>query len=424
MKQMFSRLAVVSGLILIVAVGVIARVDDKPITKPKKITYAGSVAKILNAHCVECHRDGEVAPFSLIGYDNAKKWAKMAANVTQSGQMPPWKAVDGYGEFAGANRLTPEEKDTLKNWADQGAPRGNAKDEPAPPKAKGEWPIGKPDIILEMPQPFKVPAEGADIYRMFVMKNDQKEDLWVTGMSVKPGNRSVVHHVIAFLDSTGRSSQLEAKADDGQPGYPSFGGPGFLPSGSLGGWAPGNQTRLVPEGTAFKVAPGEKIVLQVHYHPTGKAEVDQTKIGLYTSKVPVTHEMYLKWMLNPLVSIPAGAKEHKISFASRIGDDVKVYGVMPHMHLLGKSMKAWATLPDGTEKPLIHVADWDFNWQLNYLYKEPLRLPKGTVIHMEAIYDNSSDNPFNPSTPPKRVNFGEATTDEMMLLIAAYTIDR
>lgn len=425
MNNMLARLALGFAAVSVAAIAVVARTGDKAASKPKlKPTYSASVAKILNQHCVECHRPGEVAPFSLVGYENAKKWAKMATAVTASGQMPPWKAVKGYGEFMDENRLSDEEKAVVKTWADAGAPRGDAKAEPPAPKFSGEWSLGQPDVVLQMEKPFKVPAEGSDVYRMFVMKNDFKEPLWVTGMTVKPGNKAVVHHVIAFMDKTGRSVQLEKQEKDGQPGYASFGGPGFLPSGSLGGWAPGLRTRLTPSGTAFKVAPGEKIVLQVHYHPTGKQEVDQTKVGLYTSKVPVTSEMYLRWMLNPLLSIPAGSNAHKVEWQSKVGDNVKVWGLMPHMHLLGKSMKAWATLPDGTEKPLIQVADWDFNWQLNYLLKEPMSLPKGSIIHMESIYDNSAANPFNPSSPPRKVTFGEATTDEMMLLIAAYTIDR
>ncbi len=423
---MLGRLSLFAASISVLAFALVSGKDEKPkpAPKPLKATYSASVAKILNDHCVECHRPGEVAPFSLIGYDNAKKWATMAATVTASGQMPPWKAEHGYGEFLDENRLTDQEKQALANWAKAGAPRGDGKNEPAPPKAAGEWSLGTPDIVLEMPKPFNVPAEGADVYRMFVMKNDFKEPVWVRGMTVKPGNKSVVHHVIAFLDSTGRSLTLEQEEKDGQPGYASFGGPGFLPSGSLGGWAPGLRTRLTPEGTAFQIRPGEKLVLQVHYHPTGKAEVDQTKVGLYTSKVPVKHEMFLRWMLNPLVNIAPGDKAQKVTWQSRVGEDVKVYALMPHMHLLGKSMKAWAELPNGSVQPLIWVKDWDFNWQLNYLLKEPLSLPKGTVIKMESIYDNSSDNPFNPSNPPKRVRFGEETTDEMMLLIAAYTVDR
>lgn len=389
-----------------------------------KVNYAQHVAPILDAHCVECHRPGEVAPFSLIGYDNAKKWAKMATTVTQSRQMPPWKAVHGYDEFLDENRLSPMEIETLKRWEAAGAPRGDPKKEPAEPKFASEWALGKPDVILSPSREFKVGPEGADIYRNFVMDFDFKEPMYVTAMTVRPGNPRVVHHVIAFLDRSGTSTKKDAAQTDGQPGYETFGGPGFIPSGSLGGWAPGLRPRMTPAGTAFKIEPGTKIVLQIHYHRTGKEEVDKTKVGLYFSKVPVTDEMRLDWMLNPILRIPAGEKEYKVSLTRTIPRDVTVYSVMPHMHLLGKTMKAWATFPDGTDKPLVFIDNWDFNWQMAYMLKEPMHIPAGSKIHVEATYDNSADNQNNPSHPPKLVRFGEQTTDEMFLLVAAYTVDR
>ncbi|MFI5386863.1 MAG: ascorbate-dependent monooxygenase [Fimbriimonadales bacterium] len=389
-----------------------------------KVNYAEHVAAILNTHCVECHRPGEVAPFSLIGYDNAKKWAKMAATVTGAKQMPPWKPVHGFDEFLDENRLSPMEIETIKRWEAAGAPRGDPKKEPAAPNFAGEWALGQPDAVLEPGRDFKIGPEGKDIYRNFVMNNDFKEPVWVTAMTVKPGNPRVVHHVIAFLDRSGRAMKLDAAQTDGQPGYETFGGPGFLPSGSLGGWAPGLRPRMTPPGTAFKVEPGTKIVLQVHYHRTGKEETDKTRVGLYFSKVPVTDEMHLDWMLNPMIAIPPGEKSHRVTLTKTIRADVTVYSVMPHMHLLGRSMKAWVTFPDGGEKPLIYVDKWDFNWQMAYMLKRPLHIPAGSKVHVEAFYDNSSNNPNNPSNPPKLVTFGEQTTDEMFLLVAAYTLDR
>ncbi len=389
-----------------------------------KVNYADHVAPIMNAHCIECHRPGEVAPFSLIGYENAKKWAKMASNVTQTRQMPPWKAAHGYGEFYDENRLSPMEIETLKRWEAAGEPRGNPKREPSSGRIGGEWALGKPDVILEPAREFKLGPEGADVYRNFVMDYDFSTVAWVTAMTVKPGNSKIVHHLIAFLDRTGGAVKREARQTDGQPGYETFGGPGFLPSGSLGGWAPGLRPRMTPAGTAFKIEPGTKIVLQIHYHRSGKEETDKTRIGLYFSKVPVTDEMRLDWMLNPIIRIMPGEKDHRVALTRSIPKDVTLYSVMPHMHLVGKSMKAWVELPDRSEKPLIFIDHWDFNWQMAYMLKQPMHIPAGSKIHVEGFYDNSSGNPNNPSNPPKLVKFGEQTTDEMFLLVAAYTLDR
>ncbi len=398
--------------------------DEAKAPSLKTVNYAQHVAPILSAHCVNCHRPGEVAPFSLVGYVNARKWATMVNTVTESKKMPPWKAVHGYGDFLEENRLSATEIETLKRWEEAGTPRGNPTLEPPAPKPAPEWPLGTPDLILQADKEFHLAAEGADVYRNFVMKNDFKEPVWVTGMTVKPGNRKVVHHMMAFLDNTGVATQKEAAQTDGQPGYSSFGGPGFAPAGSLGVWVPGLNNRLMPEGKGFRIDPGTKIVLQVHYHRTGKPETDRTRVGIYLAKHPVVDVMHLRYILNIMLRIPAGDRERKVSMTSRIGQDVTLWALFPHMHLLGKSMKAWVELPDGSQKPLIEVRDWDFNWQLNYLLKEPMKIPAGSTIRVEAIYDNSTGNPRNPSNPPKDVRFGEQTTDEMMLLMAAYTVDR
>lgn len=396
-----------------------AGLTPAPKAKP---TYAADVAPILNRHCAPCHREGEVAPFSLIGYDNAKKWATMIAVATGQSKMPPWKPVHGYGEFLDENRLTATQIATLRAWAEAGAPRGDRSQEPPTPVFSNGWALGKPDVVLTLPKPYQLAADGPDVYRHFVT-HEFTQTTWVRGIDVRPGNRRIVHHVIAFLDRTGQSTKLEANTHDGQPGYSSFGGPGFVPSGTLGGWAPGQQSRFTPEGTAFRVPAGTRLVLQVHYHPDGKAETDQTKVALYTTTAPNLKEMRLKWDFNLTIAIPPGAKAHKEVYDETVHANATIYGVMPHMHLLGKSMKAWVTQPDGTVEPLVFIDDWDFNWQLTYMLKRPLHVEKGAKLHVEAVYDNSADNPNNPNQPPKRVTFGEQTTDEMFLFILAYTLD-
>jgi len=399
--------------------------DRTPSPKPAKqakVTYAQDVAPLLNQKCVSCHRPGEVAPFSLVGYENAKKWSGMIKGTAEKRIMPPWKAVHGYGEFLDENRLTDDQINVLRQWHEQGAPRGNGKQEPKPPTFSSEWTLGKPDLIISPSKPFKLDAEGEDVYRNFVIKTDYKEPVWITGMDVRPGNKKVVHHVIAFLDKAGASHKLADANTDGQEGYVGTGGGvGILPSGSLGGWAPGVRARHTPEGTAFRLDPGTTVVMQVHYHKSGKPEEDQTKIGLYVTKEAPKKEIDLHWMFNFAVNIQPGDKEYKLSRTYVFKEDRTIYGVMPHMHLLGRSMKSWLEFPDGKIQPLVHVDDWDFNWQLNYAFKQPIKVPAGSKQIVEAIYDNSSDNPRNPNNPPKRVTWGEGTNDEMFLLITAFT---
>lgn len=387
------------------------------------VTYAEHVAPLLYKHCTPCHRPGEVAPFSLTSYEEAKKWAPMIAWATEQNRMPPWKAVAGYNSFHDENRLTDEQVRMLKQWSASGAPRGDAKKEPAPPKFPDGWVLGKPDLILKSERPFKLDAEGRDVYRNFVFKTDFKETKWVRAIDVRPGNRKVVHHVIAFLDEQGRSIALEQKENDGQPGYTTFGGVGFVPSGALGGWAPGLQPRLSPEGTAFELKPGTTIVLQVHYHKSGKPEEDQTELAIYFADEAPKRTLQLAWIANPLFRIPPGAKDHLVTMRFPVPVDVTAYAAMPHMHLLGKEMKAWVEKPDGSTVPLVWVKDWEFNWQFIYTFKEPVKIPRGSTIRVEARYDNSADNPNNPNNPPKPVTWGEQTTDEMMLLIVPFTID-
>lgn len=404
------------------------RAPDRPQTAapstPEKVSYAEHVAPILNRSCVPCHRPGAVGPFSLVGYDNAKKWSNMVASAATGGYMPPWKAKAGFGEFLDENRLSPSELAILKKWYEDGAPRGDKKKEPKTPEFSSEWPLGKPDLVLQPSKPYVLDEEGADVYRNFVMKNEFKQPVWVKAMAIKPGNPRIVHHVITFIDSMGAARKLEESRKDGQEGYSTDGGGvGFMPTGTLGGWAPGVTTRETPQGIAYLVKPGSTLVLQVHYHKTGKKEEDLTRVGLYYAKEPIEKEMRLDWVFNFGINIPAGEKEHKESKVRTVPADVTMYGVMPHMHLLGRSMKADVEFPDGTVKPLVWVDDWDFNWQLSYAFKEPLKVPKGSKIRVEAIYDNSSANPRNPNNPPKTVTWGEQTTDEMFLMISAYTVD-
>lgn len=387
------------------------------------VNYAAHVRPILQQHCISCHRPGEVAPFSLIGYANARKWAPNIARFTALRQMPPWKAVHGFGDFRNENWLSETEIATLAVWAQAGAPEGKPTNDAVPPPP-AEWPLGTPDLVLSAAKPYRLPADGDDVYRNFVIPTHFNEPMYVNGMDVHPGNGKEVHHCIVFVDATHYSDKLAAKSNDGQEGYTSSGGgPGFFPDTSLGGWAPGSAAGHTWPGTAFLLKPGANLVLQVHYHKDGKPESDQTKVALYFAKTKPRHIMQLAWLANPYIHIPAGDPAHQETLDYTAPRDITLYGVMPHMHFLGKSMEATVTYPGGETKPLVLVQDWDFHWQLTYPYKEPLKLPKGSKIHVVATYDNSASNPNNPNSPPKDVGWGEQTTDEMMLLVAAYTVD-
>ena len=377
------------------------------------VTFNRDIAPILFQRCAPCHHPGEVAPFSLLTYADAAKRPGWIHEVARRRLMPPWKAVPGYGEFVNPWRLSDEEIRLLKAWADAGAPEGDPADLPPTPKFESGWKLGEPDLVLEMPDAFEVPAGGPDIYQYFVLPLPIEEDRWIRAVEFLPGNPRVVHHAIFFLDTRHAARKLDAK--DPGPGYQRFGGPGFLPSGGLAGWAPGMQPIVAPPGASRRLPARADLVMQIHYHPSGKAETDRSRVGLYFAKGPSKYELGGIPLVNRQFVIPAGARAHRVTTSLKLPVDVTLVSVTPHMHYRGKEMKVHAVLPDGTRRPLIWIRDWDWNWQLRYEYAEPIRLPKGTTVHLEAIYDNSADNPANPVVPPVPVRWGDATEDEMCL---------
>jgi len=388
------------------------------------VTYSKDVAKILNDNCVTCHRQGQVAPFSLETYEKARAWSQEIMNTTRQRSMPPWKPVTNHGFYYNERRLSDEDLAMLEKWHQGGAPEGDPKEAPAPPKFTDTWTLGKPDAVLKAEGGFELKAKGRDEYRCYVIQNPFDEDKWVTGVEYRPGNLRAVHHIIGYLDISKQSEKKDAA--DPLPGYRSDGsGPGILPSGSLAGWAPGNQPRLLPEGTARLLRKGELLVLETHYHKTGRAEIDEgAQVALYFAKEPVKRQLHVHMIINPLVNIPAGVEDHKMTALWTVPQNVHALDVMPHMHLIGRSMSVVATLPDGASRDLVVVKDWDFNWQETYQFKEPLALPRGTKVRLEAHYDNSARNLNNPSNPPRLVRWGEQTTDEMCIAFVAFTIDR
>jgi hypothetical protein len=369
-------------------------------------TFSREVAPILYRQCVSCHRPGGVAPFSLVSYADAAKRAPLIATVTHQRYMPPW--LPREPRFQHERRLTESEIATLARWAGAGAPEGDRDHLPSPPRFPEGWQLGAPDLVAEMPAPFDVPAEGPDLYRCFVIPAAAARDHWVRALDIAPGNPKVVHHVLLFQDVTGTAR----KRDTGS-GYACFGTPGFLPARGLGGWTPGAQPSVVPDGIPELLHGGADLVLQVHYHPTGKPESDRTRLALYfTAQKPARRMMDIPLGSNR-IDIPPGDRTYKVTDHFTVPVDVDAISIIPHAHYVCKQMYGYAVLPSGARRTLIRIPDWNFNWQQQYVYPAPVRLPAGTRLEMEFTYDNSEANPRNPNHPPQRVVWGPGTTDEM-----------
>jgi mono/diheme cytochrome c family protein len=383
-------------------------------------TFNRDIAPILYQNCTSCHRAGEVAPFALMTYDDAAKRAKQIAAITEARVMPPWKATPGYGEFLDERRLTEQQIATIKDWAMHGAPEGDAKDKPVPPSFTAGWMAGQPDQVIEMTQPYSVPAEGPDQFRCFVVPMNAAQDEYVKTVEFRPGNAKIVHHAILFMDSSGEARKKETVPGQG---YDCVGGPGLDITGALGGWAPGSLPATARPGIAATIKKGSDLVLQIHYHLDGKPEQDQSRLGLKFSSEPPTKGLTLFVLGNQKIDIPAGDDHYVIKASGEIPMDAEAIAVFPHAHYLAKDMKVDAHLPDGTVVPLIWIKDWDFNWQGAYRYSSPLKLPKGTKLEMQYTYDNSAANPHNPSNPPREVKFGEQTTNEMAFAFVSVTLD-
>jgi mono/diheme cytochrome c family protein len=373
-------------------------------------TFNHDIAPILYANCANCHRPGQVAPFSLLTYQDAAKRAKQIAAITQARVMPPWKATPGYGNFLDARLLTDAQIAAIRDWAAHGAPEGDAAEKPAPPKFADGWLAGEPDRVFKMEKPYSLPAEGPDQFRCFVIPLNAEKDEYVKAVEFRPGNRRIVHHAILFMDTTGEARKRQTSPGEG---YPCVGGPGLDITGSLGGWAPGAQPAVARGGVAHTIRKGADLVLQIHYHLDGKPEEDQSSVGLQFSQTPPAKGLTLYVLGNEHIDIPAGDAHYVVKASGILPMDVEAMAIFPHAHYLCKEMKVDAHLPDGSVVPMIWIKDWDFNWQGAYRYASPVKLPKGTRLEMTYTYDNSAANPRNPSNPPREVIFGEETTNEM-----------
>jgi hypothetical protein len=401
-------------------------------------TYHRDVAPILQKNCQECHRPGQVAPFPLLDYAQARKRADDIAEVTQQRTMPPWHAstTEG-GPFRDARVLDDRERKTLADWAEAGAPEGDPNDGPTTKTWNSDWPLGPPDLVLKVAEPHSVGPSGPDEYRVFVLPSQLTQGRWIAAADFRPGNRKVVHHILAAYDTSGNARKLDA-AEPG-PGYATSGGgygrlPSglpFLPSGQLWGWAPGRRPNRSPKGTARALPAGADVLLQVHYHKSGKPESDACTIGLYFADGPVEKQIRSSIVVpprtgffgRPQLRIPAGAPRHEVKGETTIRQDSHLLAVFPHMHLIGRDFAMTAVRPDGSRQTLIRIDDWDFNWQNPYEFATPVALPKGTKVELLAHFDNSAENIRNPSKPPIEVSWGEETTDEMCIGFLQLTLD-
>jgi hypothetical protein len=405
-------------------------------------TFATDIAPIVYSHCVVCHRPGQAAPFALLTYDDVKKRGKLIESVTERRVMPPWHATaaPGFPEFRDERRLSTTEIATIKHWVEQGMPAGDLAKVPQPPAFQSGWTLGEPDRVLSFSQPIDVPADGPDLYRNVALTLDLPSDAWMTAIDYEPSARRVVHHALFFLVPATESSRLNE--NDALPG---LGGRGQIfgrgrggsrgntrgrqedPASGIGGWVPGMTPQFYPEGVAQPVPAHTNVVVQLHLHPSGKIEHEQGRIAIYLSKK--APEKSLAGVQVPPafgvamgIDIPAGERRYEIHDSFTLPVDVEALGARGHAHYLAKEMKLTATLPDGSTKGLLWIGNWDFGWQDSYFYKRPFTLPKGTTIDATIAYDNSSDNLRNPNAPPKRVQWGRGSTDEMgsmTLLVAA-----
>jgi hypothetical protein len=427
-------------------------------TKPpaKSVTFTKDVAPILFRNCVECHRPGEAAPMSLLSYADARPWAKSIREKVASREMPPWHAGSHSADFKNDRRLSQEEIDTILAWTDEGAKEGPVDDLPPAPKFADGWSIGQPDVVLQMPEEFTLEASGADEYQYFQIPTNFSEDRYVQAIEARPGNRKIVHHIIAFLEepsnepalSREEAAKLRAKIERESIRYrdgflsrvkadaPVTNDACQLPNGG-GGWsldtsqraalmsqlvvyAPGREPNVWEPGVVKRIPAGAKIILQVHYSKVaGSVQKDRSSVGMIFAKGKPTAEVTSQMIFNAYFQIPPGAERHRATACWTAPKDIRVLALMPHMHMRGFAMELKVVYPDGAGKTLLDVPKYDFSWQTNYSLKQPLTVPKGSRFVLTATFDNSAKNKYNPD-PAKAVRWGDPTYDEMLACFLDY----
>jgi peroxiredoxin len=382
----------------------IGRVNRRP--EKGNVTYSNQVARIVQARCVQCHRAGQIAPFSLTSYQDVSAWAETLREVIDNQRMPPWYANPQYGEFSNDARMSNDEKRLIAEWIENGCPQGDPTKLPAPATFAEGWRIPKPDLVVKMPKPFKVPATGGVEYKYFIIDPGFKHDVWVKAAEGKPSNRSVVHHMVLCYMPPGQTEPdpadplLKAVASSG-PGIPAL---------------------ITPDGYARRIPAGSKLVFQMHYTPNGTEQTDQSEAGLvFADPATVKKEMQIGAVINFQFLIPPGTSDYRVEGEEKMEQDTLLYALIPHMHLRGKAFRFIAAYPDGRTEILLDVPKYDFNWQNIFQLSKPRLMPKGSVLRCVAHFDNSENNLANPD-PTKPVHFGEQTFDEMMVGMYYYAL--
>jgi mono/diheme cytochrome c family protein len=442
---------------------IVAGISGRADSSASEATFSKDVAPIFFEHCAECHRPGEAAPMSLLSYKDARPWARSIREKVLKRQMPPWHADPHYGEFSNDRRLTQRQINTIVAWVDGAAKEGDPADLPAAPHFVEGWSIGKPDLVLQMPEEFTLEASGPDEYQYFEIPTNFKQDVFVQRAEARPGNRRIVHHIIAFVvppakDGSQRTLTREdierarkenekrsifykdgflmrVKADapvvDDGCSIANGGGGDTIDFKRdqpnlelLAGFAPGMNPAILDAGTVKRIPAGSKILLQMHYSKTARSvQKDRSMVGLIFAKTPGDKHQYTWPIANTYFRIPPGAENHEVTACWTANDDIHLQTLMPHMHLRGKSMRIEAFYPNGKSEILLNVPQYDFSWQTVYYLKKPVALPKGTKLVVTAHFDNSSKNKYNPD-PAQAVRFGDPTYDDMMIGWINYTVDK
>ena len=379
------------------------------------VSYSRDIAPLLQAKCVECHRDGAGAPFTLQSYRDASRRSRTILRVVEDRYMPPWHAIGGDIPLEGDRRLSEKEITLFRSWVEAGKPEGDPADlSPAREFVEG-WQLGEPDLVLEMSEGYELPADGPDIYRNFVIPTGLTEEKYVTAFEFRPGSPEVVHHSLLFVDSSGVARKADEKDDE--PGFEEM--RAAVGSGKqIGGWVPGATPRPLPNGLAHHIPAGADLVIQAHFHLTGKPEKEQSKIALYFSKEPPTRK-YTSLQIPPVFGAFAGIDlkpedEHiEIHDSFELPVPVHAFGAHAHAHYRGKSLRMVAKLPDGDSLTLLNVPEWDMDWQEEYRFAEEVFLPAGTRLEVDVAWDNSTRSSDNPVVPPVRVRWGFESLDEM-----------